>query len=191
MAGLIFGVGVNDSESNVYRMVGDKCLRVPPYAVWARMIERCYSKKWHDKYPTYKECSVCPEWIKYSGFLEWYKLQNPTPGDQLDKDILHPGNKVYSPDYCIFVSQELNKFLTDSGKTRGPHLIGVNWNKRAGKLRARCNNPFTGKCENIGYFADELPAHLAWKKRKHELACQYADMQADARIAAALRKRYA
>ena len=112
-------------------------------------------------------------------------------GKALDKDILHPGNKVYGPDTCVFVQTELNNFLTDHGSDRGEYPIGVNWNKRAGKLHARCCNPFTGKRESLGLFSCPGAAHEAWRRRKHELACAYADQQEDPRIAQALRERFA
>lgn len=56
---------------------------------------------------------------------------------------------------------------------------------------ARCNNPFTLARECLGFFQDPDAAHEAWRARKHEHACVYADMQTDPRIAKALRARYA
>jgi len=32
-------------------------------------------------------------------------------GKHLDKDILIPGNKIYSPDRCIFVSSLINLLI--------------------------------------------------------------------------------
>lgn len=110
-------------------------------------------------------------------------------GKQLDKDILVPGNKVYSPETCAFVASNLNAFLTDCGRARSDLPTGVSRSKR--RFRARCNNPFTQRREVVGYYATAEEAHEAWRQRKHELACQYADMQTDPRIAEALRTRFA
>jgi hypothetical protein len=112
-------------------------------------------------------------------------------GNHLDKDILFPGNKVYSPEGCIFVSPRLNQFLTDHGMARGNWPIGVYLNKEKGKFHAHCNNPFTGKQERLGYFDCPGEAHEAWRSRKHQHALRYAEMQTDPRIAEALRTRFA
>ena len=117
-------------------------------------------------------------------------LAHDWEGMSLDKDIIVPGNKVYGPDTCVFVSIQLNSFLVDSCAARGEWPIGVHWNKRAGKFVAGCNNPITRKYEYLGYFRCPNEAHEAWRKRKHEHACRYADQQTDPRIADALRTRY-
>lgn len=112
-------------------------------------------------------------------------------GNQLDKDIIEEGNKLYSPNTCAFVSRDLNYFLNGHGGSRGAYPIGVNQDKSTGRFRAQCRNPFTKRREVLGYFADPISAHQAWRSRKHELACQYADMQTDPRVAKALRLRFA
>ena len=112
-------------------------------------------------------------------------------GKQLDKDILSKGNIIYSPDTCVFVTQNLNKFLTDSGASRkNGQMIGAKWHSRDLIYEASCNNPFSGKREYLGRFEDELSAHIAWKNRKHELACMWAELQEDSRVADALISRY-
>ena len=45
-------------------------------------------------------------------------------GKFIDKDLLFPGNKVYGPDTCVFVTRQLNNLFTDHGG-RGPHKQGV------------------------------------------------------------------
>ncbi len=112
-------------------------------------------------------------------------------GMHLDKDILISGNRVYGPNTCVLVSSALNKFLTDSRATRGEWPIGVHLDKRENKFKAQCNNPFTGKRENLGIFICANEAHETWRSRKHELSCAYAEKQTDPRIAEALRMRFA
>lgn len=191
---LVYGVGVNDAEYLVeVRAVVDgkrKAIwRCPFYRTWREMVKRCYSRKLHAKFPTYKGCSVAPEWLKLSTFSEWMRACE-WDGKHLDKDILRPGNKVYGPDTCVFVTAKLNTFMNDHGAARGKWPLGVFWHGKVGRLKAQCRNPFTGKRESLGYFDCPNKAHEAWRARKHELACQYADMQTDQRIAAALRSRY-
>lgn len=191
---LVYGIGLNDADYQVtvYAVISGKKKRFwtcPFYLTWSNMLMRCYSKNYQEKYPTYLGCSVNPKWHRFSAFREWMVSQG-WQGCELDKDILGVGDKVYCPDNCVFVSGALNSFLTDSGATRGDSPTGVSWHKRDGKFRASCNNPFTGKREHLGNYDCPDEAHEAWRKRKHELACIYADQQNDPRIAEALRKRY-
>ena len=186
---LVYGVGINDADYIVEATAVGRRRRCPIYRTWRSMLERCYSKKFHAKYPTYVGCSVVPEWHRFSTFRQWMEEQ-PWEGNQLDKDILIPGNKVYGPETCVFVSRQLNTFLIDSGATRGAWPLGVYWNKQCEKFQASCRNPATKKQEHLGLFLCPDQAHLAWKKRKNELALQYASLQTDQRIAVALRARF-
>ena len=190
---LVYGVGANDAD--YHTAIGAaidgrwKLLWVCPlYEAWKGMLRRCYSKKLHARNPTYIGCSVAHEWLSFSAFRSWALTQDHE-GKQLDKDILIPGNKVYSPDTCVFVPRELNCFMSDSSAARGDLQIGVDWHLE--KFRASCNNPFTRKQECLGHFDNQSSAHAAWRARKYEHACTYAEMQTDQRIADALRSRYA
>ena len=193
---LVYGVGINDADYNV-QVSGHKEGKktkvwiCPYYNIWKHMLMRCYSEKYKLKRPTYEGCTVCDEWKLFSKFKAWMETQN-YKGRQLDKDLLKVGNKVYCPEYCIFVDNMVNSFVTDSGATRGEWLLGASWHKRDGKFQSRCRNPFTNREEYLGSFLTELEAHLAWKARKHELACELADsdLVTDERLAEALRNRY-
>lgn len=77
------------------------------YYKWKNMVQRCYDKKVHKKYkPEYKDKSVCEEWLNYSNFRIWFDEHYvPSKNNQidLDKDLLVQGNKVYSPETCVFL----------------------------------------------------------------------------------------
>lgn len=191
---MLYGVGVNDAgyRTHLTKTVDRKNVhlwRCPFYMAWARIIERGYSGKHDKRNPSYVSVSVDPIWHRFSAFKEWMEKQDWL-GKELDKDILIPGNKLYAPERCVFVSRQLNSFILDSKATRGEYKIGVTFDSWSGRLLASCRNPFTGKRENLGRYDNEDCAHEAWRKRKHELACIYADQQSDQRIAEALRKRY-
>jgi hypothetical protein len=111
-------------------------------------------------------------------------------GKELDKDLLVKGNKVYSPSTCVLVSPLTNGFTLDCRASKGDWPIGVSFHKQHKRFGSRCQNPFTKRLEHLGYFNCPEQAHEAWRKRKHELACQLADLQTDERVAAALRTRY-
>lgn len=190
----VFWVGINDSETPVRKTktINGKTNQLwicPMYKTWSAIMIRCYSPVWHIRQPTYIGCTVADEWLKFSVFRKWMILQD-WERMAIDKDILFPGNKVYAPDKCIFISQQLNNFLTDRVNHRGEWPLGVTLDKRDGKFQGKCSNPFTGKREALGYFTNPESAHEAWRRRKHEHALRYADMQTDQRIAEALRKRY-
>jgi len=198
MSKLIYGAGVNDADYVVVKNESfyvdgkrkQKAIwRCPFYLKWQAMIQRCYSEKYQREKPTYIGCSVTEEWHTFSNFKKWMEQQE-WEGKHLDKDILVPGNKVYSPDTCVFVDGAVNVFLVDRGSAGGDWPLGVCFRGDINKFRSQCSNPFTKQREYLGYFKDPQEAHLAWKQRKHELACQLADLQTDQRVADALRARY-
>ena len=122
-------------------------------------------------------------------FKDWMENQD-WEGNQLDKDLLFEGNKVYGPKTCVFVTRMVNNFTLDSGAARGELPIGVYWNKEKNKFMSSCRNPFTKKREYLGYFTTEQEAHQAWLTRKLELAHELVAIQTDPRVAKALIERY-
>lgn len=196
---LVWGVGVNDADYVVVVrettsfVAGKQKQRVvwrcPFYKVWSHMLGRCYSNKHHEQRPSYINCSVCEEWLRFSTFKAWMQDQE-WEGNELDKDLLLPGNKVYSPETCVFVSRQVNSFVIEVKSSRGAWPIGVSWYTVGEKFRAQCSNPFVNKNEHLGYFTTPEEAHQAWLTRKLELAKMLAAEQSDPRVAEALIKRY-
>lgn len=186
---LYFGIATNDADYHVNPNVNGKQVMCPFFRKWRHMIYRCYSKKYHLTSPTYSECYVCDEWLTFSNFKRWMETQDWN-GKHLDKDILVKGNKVYSPETCVFIDSVTNTFFGDCGSAAAGRLTGASWHSGAGKYRSQCCNPFTKKAEHLGFYDSEIGAHLQWKKRKHELACQLAEVQSDSRVSASLISRY-
>lgn len=186
---LVYGVGVNDADYEIRYKQDGVVVLCPFYAKWEGMLKRCYCVKYHVKKPTYIDCSVCSEWLNFSNFKAWMEKQD-WQGKQLDKDLIFRNNKVYSPDTCVFVDATANAFTTDCKASRGAWPIGVYFDAQSNRFMASCSNPFKKKLERLGSFSCPTEAHQAWKKRKHELACQLAELQTDSRVAAALRTRY-
>jgi hypothetical protein len=85
---------------------------IKAYKCWNRMLERCYSERWHKSKPTYIGCKVCEDWHNYQVFAKWYFENHPQDGGDyhLDKDLGCYGmnGKIYSPETCIFVPPEIN-----------------------------------------------------------------------------------
>lgn len=114
-------VGVNDLDYVTLVKVDDLVVvyKCRFHTAWTSMLARCYSKSWLDKYPSYVGASVSEEFKLASSFVGWMKSQVSVEGGeklQLDKDILFPGNKLYSRETCAFVPQFVNLALrsTDS-----------------------------------------------------------------------------
>lgn len=193
---LVRGVGINDADyvTQTYEVDASTGKRkskwkCPIYAIWVGMLQRCYSTKLHQIQPTYADCTVCEEWKVFSKFKQWVDTQDYI-NKELDKDLLCKGNKVYSPTTCVFIPKKLNAFLLDSTASRGNYLLGTHWHKPLKKFAAKCGNPFTNSRKHLGYFAEEVEAHLAWKAYKHSLAIEFAKLETDPRIIAALSTRF-
>lgn len=99
----------------------------PHYASWHNMICRCYDKNQVINNPTYKDCTVDKIWHNFQNFAEWFE-QNYKPhmeGWHLDKDILVKGNKVYSPETCCFLPDEINKLFHRSNYIKAISFKGT------------------------------------------------------------------
>ncbi|MCK5127637.1 MAG: hypothetical protein KAR42_15375 [candidate division Zixibacteria bacterium] len=159
----VYGVGINDAwYMVVYEQNGVK-IKCPYYAAWRYMLQRCYQEKYLDSRPTYRGCSVCDEWLIFSNFKLWMEKQDFL-GKELDKDILIPGNKIYSPDACAFVNRHVNALLNDHSSARGKYPTGVHLEKARGKFRAKCS--VEGRQVHIGYFDSPKIASGAYSKFK-------------------------
>ena len=196
---LVCGVGVNDLGYRVQvweelpknggKRILKSVFKCRYYAAWTSMLTRCYSKKFLESNQSYIGTSVCSEWLSATAFKKWMEKQDWS-GKCLDKDIIVPKSKLYSPDTCAFVLKATNSFVTASDAIRGEYPIGVDLLKPTGKYRALCQNLFTGKREYLGLFSTPEEAHEAWRKHKHELAQLVSVTESDPRIVEALKKRY-
>lgn len=143
------------------------------YKRWSHMITRCYSEKYHAYQPTYIDCTVCSEWHNFQNFAEWFYENYPDDGNKydLDKDLRVMRNKVYSPEYCAFVTKSVNAFTNDHGNMRGRFMIGV-YSQKNGVFKATCNNSITKKIDYLGCYSSEIEAHKAWRNHKSKLATE-------------------
>ena len=184
---LIYGVGFNSGGTYKTRKDG---IKLYSYLVWYNMIRRCYSEEFQKVRGSHKGCSVCDDWHNYQVFAKWYNEQPFTgSGSQLDKDLLIAGNKVYSPEGCSVVPQEINK------------LISINRSKKSGLpkgVRAVTGNDYyqvnvgvAGKNNYVGCRKTISEAFALYKEAKEkyikEVANKYKD-QIDSRAYEALMK---
>ena len=188
---LVCGIGVNDADYPVTRKIldletGDELIwNCPFYLRWVGMLNRCYGKSVAEIRPSYLESSVCEEWLRFSNFKLWMEKQD-WENKELDKDLLVYGNKIYSPQTCVFVDRAINIFIVDSTKTRGIYPLGVSVHRNKYQAQYRVN----GKQTYIGTYETPEAAHEAWLKAKLEQAKVLASSQKDDRVASALIDRY-
>ena len=177
MAKLKYGVGIYDLRNDPSYIVNKKnkgkdVWRCPFYRRWSSMLRRCYSEEHLQKKPTYRGCSVCEDWKTFSNFMAWMKTQS-WEGKHLDKDILIPGNKVYSPETCVFVSKEVNNLLNTSPASRGKYPLGVKSHIHHKKLSAQISK--FGKEYHLGYFYTAEEAHEVYKKERIKYILEFAE----------------
>lgn len=175
MKKLFYGVGTNSKGQYKTAIDGKKA---KSYSAWCSMLQRAYCPKGHARQPTYIGCSVSDEWLEYQEFAEWFNNHEySNHGYQLDKDLLLPGNKVYAPDRCVFVPQQLNNLLIGHGNARGQYKQGVCFHKGNSKFAASIN--INGKRKPLGYFDTEVGAYLAYKKAKEQYVKDSASLWRD------------
>lgn len=167
---MVYGVGYCSEKKERYSDTNNKC-----FLTWRNMLKRCYSEE--KKYDNYRELgvTVCEEWLDYSVFKKWFErnyYEVPNENMQLDKDILSSGNKIYSPESCIFVPEKINRLYIKDRRHRGELPIGVSLEKRSGNYIASCSI----RGENVRTKhnnADE--AFMSYKKMKEEYVRECAE----------------
>lgn len=137
------------------------------YSVWFSMISRCYNNNdgCYNRYGG-RGVYVCSEWYDFQIFALWYE-DNYIDGFELDKDLLIAGNKVYSPNHCVFLPADINKMLTTSVAARGELPVGVCRSKDTTlKYRADVAEHKNGYSTYLGTFGTPEEAFDAYKKVK-------------------------
>lgn len=150
------------------------------YDIWNKMLQRCYDIKYHEKYPTYKNCEVEKYFLNFQNFCKWCDINYYEIKDErieLDKDILNKGNKIYSRENCIFVPRRINTLIVNRKNDRGNLPIGVSYEKDINKFKASCGNK--GKRINLGRYNTPEEAFQVYKSYKENLIKQVAEEYKD------------
>lgn len=151
------------------------------YKHWVHMIQRCYSKDFKKQNLSYENCFVCKEWHNFQNFAEWfhnnyYEIEGETMC--LDKDILVKGNRIYSPETCVFVPRKINSLFVKRQNDRGESYIGVYFDKNTNKFISQCSNGIN-KSRHLGCFNTELEAFNTYKNFKENYIKKVADEYKD------------
>jgi len=155
----VYGLGINDADYVVRSKLADGTRAMCPYyTVWMNMLRRVTSE------PDYADVTICNEWITFSRFKEWMTTQD-WEGKFLDKDLLDPNSRTYSPDTCLFVDRHVNNVIRNNKGT------GVTKRKNRYVARYGSNN------RHIGSYVSESDAIDAYKSARLEhissLALEY------------------
>lgn len=135
------------------------------YQAWENMMYRCYGTHPENTNTSYEDCIVCEEWHNFQNFAEWYVQQsNYGEGFALDKDLLKVGNKVYSPESCCLLPQEVNNHIIfKRGKPEGlPKGVA----KRGRSFTATVS--YGGISKHLGTYPNAKNAFLSYKKAKED-----------------------
>jgi hypothetical protein len=140
------------------------------YKVWSNIFMRCYDEKYQENHLSYKDCSVDSKWWNFQVFAEWFE-EGYKESFHLDKDILFKGNKVYSPDTCCFVPQEINNLFTRKQNSKGGLPLGV---RKSGIKFIAVTSKNNDKVY-LGTFDTIEEAFQAYKTAKEEYIKEMAD----------------
>ena len=176
----VYGVGITGNKYP--RSIN--CKMTKEYDTWIHILQRCFDNKLKEKQPSYIDKECCDEWLYYPNFYEW--LHSQTNFDKwyngkrwaIDKDILVKGNKVYSPDACCLIPQNVNCLFLKREAERGDYPIGVHY--REDCFIARCRNPFTNTNEDLGFYSTPESAFQAYKTYKENIIRQVAEVEYEA-----------
>ena len=176
----IYGVGI---VGNKYPRSID-CKMTKEYDTWIHILQRCFDDRLKEKQPSYIDKECCDEWLYYPNFYEW--LHNQSNFDKwynskrwaIDKDILIKGNKVYSPDTCCLIPQNVNCLFLKREAERGKYPIGVRHTNDG--FLAVCRNPFLDKAVELGcYSTPENAFYFGYKPYKEKVVKQVAQEEYD------------
>lgn len=173
----VYGIGV----IGIKYPVSIKSIRTKEYCAWHSLIKRCYDHKTRERQPSYKITSICDEWLLFENFGDWLCSQPNYDkwlnGERwaLDKDILVKRNKIYSPETCCLVPQNVNCLFLKRESQRGDYPIGVRYSSDG--FMASCHNPFTNRNEIIGYYSTPEKAFIAYKNYKEDIIRRVAEIE--------------
>lgn len=169
---------VKDYEKNYINTIKEN-IEIPPieydkdeypmyYSRWRGLFDRCHGKnRLKLKNISYRSCSICKEWHNFQNFAKWCNDNNLCNGMCVDKDILIKGNKIYSPDTCIVIPDEINSRTNYNTPIR-KSLMGTE------KIALKNGYKYIAKFQRDGKkieskrFETELEAHKFWATSKKQ-----------------------
>ena len=173
----VYGVGISGNKYPIVK--NDRPAK--EYDTWRSILGRCFNEDIKKKQPTYINVTCCEEWLNYERFYEWLHSQEnfekwySNKRWAVDKDIFVKKNKIYCPEMCCLVPQNVNCLFLKREAERGLYPIGVSY--RNDGFLASCHNPFTNDREELGYYSTPEKAFGIYKDYKEDLIKQVAQIE--------------
>lgn len=168
---LVHGVGYNSADRR--RMLGLPVHEATgrPHSKWKDMLTRCYKAG----ASAYAGCTVCKKWHDFQEFADWFVSQpySNAPDVELDKDILDPLNRIYSPELCSLVPRLVNQMFRNTRRQRGKLPICIKEGPRGKGFTARISK--YGKQVHLGTFSDIFSAFEAYQAAYSAYCSEVAD----------------
>ena len=164
------GIDKNGNVPKAKEFKDGKLCATQEYNKWQKMLQRCFDNKFKERNPTYKDVTCCDRWLCFANFLEDFEIlkQEYSWSEDiklnLDKDILHKGNKIYSLENCVLAPDYINFLFLKNDAIRGQYPIGVGYDKRCKKYEAKCN--INKKLKSLGYYNTVEEAFNVYKIAK-------------------------
>lgn len=167
----VYGVGILGTSPT--RNVEDG-KRTKEYVSWYEMLRRCYGDK--EKFPAYKDVTICEEWFLYDNFYNWVQTQenHDIDGWKLDKDIIKKGNRIYAPDVCCLVPNRVNCLFETLKAKRGNSPIGTSFRQNRNAYSVCCRD-CDGKNISLGQYRDKEEAFDVYKQFKESVIRKVAE----------------
>ena len=166
------GVDKNGNVPKTREFKDGKNVHAWEHNKWQSMLQRCFDNKLKERNPTYKDVTCCNRWLCFANFLEDFEILkqeynwSEDKKLNLDKDILHKDNKVYSLENCVLVPDWINLLFTKRDASRGQYPVGVSYHKASKKYQALCS--INGKRIRLGYYSTPQEAFNTYKIAKEQ-----------------------
>ena len=144
------------------------------YSKWTGIITRSAGEDIPAKYPEYVDVVCDPEWYNFQNFARWFYSQkgHDVFGWHIDKDLLSQDSKIYGPDTCCIIPQEINNAIPKD-VARGNYPRGLKKKKGYDGFFVRVGK--YGKKTEVGYYKDEQEAIAAYIKAKEDYIKELAE----------------
>ena len=136
------------------------------YEIWHSILKRCYKENSYN-YKNYgaKGITVCEEWLNFQNFVNWINKNKYGDKYTVDKDVLsniqHKELKIYSPETCLILPEDINVWLAGDNLSVGVRLV------KSGNFCSKIG--YNYKEKSLGTYSTFWEAKQIYAKEKYEI----------------------